>query len=245
MNLKDTIKNTIKEHALREKPKECCGLLIENENEEEVHPCKNSSEKPSLHFSIRPHDYAFASKRGKIKAVYHSHNSDNEKFSVNDMFNSRSHCVDYILYNTVKNTFSFFDYKKNKTFLYNRIFKIGESDCYTIIKEYYADLGIKLEGENTFGNEWYKKNPHLIGQLFNLNKNNPNLPIMELPPSSELKEHDVIVFEFIKGAGPNHVAVYLGDGTMIHHPRNRYPCIENLNSIYEKKMYKIYRYEGL
>ena len=84
-----------------------------------------------------------------------------------------------------------------------------------------------------------------MGELFALNKKNPNLPIIELNPSTPLKEHDVIVFEFVKGAGPNHVAVYLGDGTMIHHPRNKYPCIENLNKIYRRKIYKIYRHEGL
>ena len=102
-----------------------------------------------------------------------------------------------------------------------------------------------MEGENTFGNDWYKKNPHVVGELFALNKKNPDLPIMELKPFVPLKEHDVIVFEFVKGGGPNHVAVYLGDGTMIHHPRNKYPCIENLNQIYRRKIYKIYRHKEL
>ena len=245
MNLETTVKESIKRHALNEVPKECCGLIIEDKGAEQIYPCRNSSEKPAKHFSINPSDYVKASVRGKIKAVYHSHNSENEKFSVNDMFNSRAHKLNYILYNTVKDSFSFFDFKKNKTFLYNRIFKIGKSDCYTIVKEYYQNLGIKLDGENTLGNDWYKENPNLISELFKLNKTNPNLPIVELPPDSQLKEHDVIVFEFIKGAGPNHVAVYLGDGNMIHHPRNRYPCIETLNPIYKKKMYKIYRHEGL
>ena len=245
IDLKDKIKESIKKHAFEEKPKECCGLVVERDRQEEVYPCRNSSEQPDKHFSINPTDYVRASRKGRVKAVYHSHNSENEKFSVNDMFNSRSHQLNYILYNTVKNSFSFFDFKKNKTFLYNRVFEIGKSDCYTIVKEYYQELGIELDGENTLGDDWYKKNPNLIAELFKLNENNPHLPIIELPANAELKEHDVIVFEFIKGAGPNHVGVYLGDETMIHHPRNKYPCIEKLNSIYRKKMYKIYRHEGL
>lgn len=206
-------------------------------------PCRNNSERPDVHFSISPLDYIKASKKGKIIAAYHSHNSQNDRFSANDILNSQAHQLNYILYNTVRDSFSFFDFKKNKTFLYNRIFKIGESDCYTIVKEYYKELGIKLEGENKLGDGWLKKNPNLIHELFKLNELNPSLPIKELSPDSELKKHDVIVFEYIKGAGPNHVSVYLGDGTMIHHPRNKYPCIENLNSIYRKKMYKIYRHE--
>ena len=91
--------------------------------------------------------------------------------------------------------------------------------------------------------DWFNKNPHLIQNLFDLNKNNPDLPIMELSPNSPLREHDVIVFEFVKGEGPNHVAIYLGNGTIIHHPRNKYACIETLNKTLEKTMYKIYRHE--
>ena len=240
MRLSTLIKKNIKSHAFREKPNECCGLIVDNDNAPTAFPCRNSSEKPTIHFSINPSDYLRASRNGKIVATYHSHNSENEEFSVNDMNNSRIHQINYILYNTPKDTFSFFDYKKNKTFLYNRLFEIGKSDCYSIVKEYYADLGIELEGENTLGNDWYKKDPHLIGRLFDLNKKNIGI---ELDPSSQLKKHDVLVFEFIKGAGPNHVSVYLGNGTMIHHPRNKYPCIEDLSSIYKKRMYKIYRHK--
>ena len=240
MKLSPLIKESIKDHAFREKPNECCGLIINNDNAPTSFPCRNSSEKPTAHFSINPSDYLRASRNGKIVATYHSHNSANEEFSVNDMNNSRIHQINYILYNTNKDTFSFFDYKKNKTFLYNRLFEIGKSDCYSIVKEYYADLGIKLEGENTLGNDWYKKDPYLIARLFELNKKNIGI---ELDPSSQLKKHDVLVFEFIKGGGPNHVSVYLGNGTMIHHPRNKYPCIEDLSSIYKKRMYKIYRHK--
>ena len=243
--IKEHIKELIKSHALNEKPQECCGLILKTSSDTITYPCRNSSEEPKSHFSIHPGDYARGARKGNVEAIYHSHNSDNENFSTNDKFHSSSHELNYVLYNTVKDSFSLFDYKKNKTLFYNRIFEIGKSDCYTIIKEYYANLGIKLEGENTFGNDWYKKNPHVVGELFALNKKNPELPIMDLKPFVPLKEHDVIVFEFVKGGGPNHVAGYLGDGTMIHHPRNKYPCIENLNQIYRRKIYKIYRHKDL
>ena len=245
MKISSAIRESIKSHALEESPLECCGLVLDNNESSSTFRCENVSEKPTGHFSIKPSDYLKASRKGTIKAVYHSHNSDNEKFSTNDKLNSQTHQLHYFLYNTKKNTFSFFDYSKNKTLFYARIFRIGTSDCYTVIKEHYAELGINLSGENKLGDDWHEKNPHLITELFNLNKNNPDLPIVELPPSTKLQEHDVIVFEFVKGKGPNHVAVYLGNGSVLHHPRNKFPCIEMLNPIYEKKIYKVYRHEGL
>ena len=243
MILKDSIKKSIKDHALEDQSKECCGIVLEKEEELKTFRCTNVSEKADKHFSIRPLDYALAADEGRVKAVYHSHNSNNDKFSPNDMLNSKSHNLPFILYCSKKDSFSFFDPNKSKTFLYDRVFKIGESDCYTVIKEYYKNLGIKLSGENKLGDDWHKKNPELIQQLFNLNKNNPDLPIIELPSCSSLKKHDVIVFEFIKGNGPNHVAVFLGDGNIMHHPRNKYLCIEPLNRSLTKTICKIYRHE--
>ena len=76
----------------------------------------------------------------------------------------------------------------------------------------------------------HKKNPHLIQQLFNLNENNPSLPIEELDKKTPLKRHDVVVFEFKKGMGPNHVGVYLGNDTFHHHPRTA-----NLSATYKEK----------
>ena len=52
MTLSEDIKNRIKEHALAERPKECCGIIFENLGEWGVHQCPNHSEKPTGHFSI-------------------------------------------------------------------------------------------------------------------------------------------------------------------------------------------------
>lgn len=243
MILNKKIKSDIKKHALKEKPKECCGLVFESNGSLNIQACSNTSEIPEKHFSISPRDYLKATQKGSIKAVYHSHLSNNDRFSPNDILHSRAHQLPFLLYCHGRDSFSTFHPQKNKTFLYDRIFKIGESDCYTFVKEYYSNLGIKLAGYNNLGNDWHKKNPNLIQDLFSLNKNDPNLPISELSPKSEFKKHDVLVFEFIKGAGANHVAVYLGNNQIMHHPRNKYLCIESLSNIYKNKIITIYRHD--
>ena len=64
MNLSPLIKEGIKAHALREKPQECCGLIVDRDNTKTSIPCRNSSEKPAVHFSINPSDYVRASRKG-------------------------------------------------------------------------------------------------------------------------------------------------------------------------------------
>jgi proteasome lid subunit RPN8/RPN11 len=243
MKFSENIKKSIKIHSKEEFPKECCGLIVSRNKEDQIFKCRNTSESPKNHFSLHPVDYLRGSESGAIKAVYHSHPSDNDKFSPCDILNSKKHSLLYVLYNVKKDVFSTFDPKKDKTFLYDRIFRIGESDCYTFVKEYYADLGIKLHGYNNLGDNWHKKNPNLIQDLFELNEKDKNLNISELSPSSEFRKHDVLVFEFLKGSGANHVAVYLGNGQIMHHPRNKYLCTEPLSTVYKNKIIKVYRHD--
>ena len=111
MILEDYIKSSIKDHALEDQSKECCGIILEKQNRLKTFKCVNVSEKADKHFSIRPLDYALASDEGNVKAVYHSHNSRNDQFSPNDMINSRAHKLPFILYCSKKDSFSFFDPK--------------------------------------------------------------------------------------------------------------------------------------
>lgn len=245
MKLNNSIKERIREHALEESPKECCGMVVEKERELQLYKCPNHSEKPTHHFYIPPSHYLRASRLGNISAIYHSHTSENENFSDNDKKNSAAHQTTFVLYNTMKNSFFCYDPTKNKTLQLNKEFEIGKCDCYTLVKDYYKKLGINLQGTNSFGNDWHLKKPELIHELFNLNKNNPSLPIEELPKGAPLKKHDVLVFELRKGNGPSHVGVLLEEGMLYHHPRNRYPTVEILQNHYLEKLYKIYRHKEL
>jgi len=245
MNITPEIKKSIRKHALDENPKECCGILFQQRENLEVFKCSNYSENPSKHFYIPANDYLKASFCGPLRAIYHSHTSENETFSENDKMNSHNHQITFLLYNTIKDSFFSYDPAKEKTVELNKNFIIGKSDCYTLVKDYYKKLEIILSGENFLGDDWHKKNPHLIQELFNLNETNPSLPIEELNKDAPLKKHDVLVFEFQKGLGPNHVGVYIGDGTLYHHPRNKYPTVEKLGKHHLKKVCKVYRHKEL
>jgi hypothetical protein len=83
---------------------------------------------------------------------------------------------------------------------------------------------------------WSKTNPGLIEEIFNIN------PELKRGSKDDLKKDDILVFELVKGNGPVHVGIYLGDDTFMHHPRDKYPCIEPLNKIYKNKIYDVYRH---
>ena len=67
MKISSAIRESIKSHALEESHLECCGLVLDNNESASTFRCKNVSEKPTGHFSIKPSDYLKASKKGTIK----------------------------------------------------------------------------------------------------------------------------------------------------------------------------------
>jgi len=239
MILGDEIKKAIVKHATRENPRECCGLIVEKDNHKFSVECRNVAENPCKTFSLSSFDYLKGSKKGNIIAIYHSHVNEEERFSPLDISNSQSHRVNYILYNLPKNSFSFFDYKKNKTLIFNKAFKTQTADCYSLVKEEFAKHGASLidKKDSRLDPTWSRSNPGLIEEIFEMN------PKVKRVPLSDVKKYDILVFELVKGNGPVHVGLYLGDDTFMHHPRDRYPCVEPLKKSYRKKIYDVYRHE--
>src|SRR3990167_7894567 len=122
--LNDTLKLQIKNHALKESPRECGGLISYRNGNVVITECENQSVNDHR-FVIDLIDYLKATKLGKIIACYHSH-IENEQFSEFDKMNSNLHRLKYILY-CIK-TGTFLEYEPNNyVFSYiGKPFEIGK-----------------------------------------------------------------------------------------------------------------------
>mgnify|MGYP003131983827 CR=1 FL=1 len=237
--LSSLIKEKIKTHALNVAPNECCGFVFENDTLE----CRNSSEDPTRHFSIPPQEYLKASRKGNFNAVYHSHPNGEAKFSQYDKQVSQNMDINFVMYHNPSDKFFIYEPSKEKTSHISERFSLGRSDCYILVIDYYKNLGISLlDIEGSRNNEnWFKKNPSLIKQIFDLNASNSKSLLQHLEPDSKLKKHDVLVFKMIDNPEPSHVGVYLGEEMFLHHPRNKFPSTQKLTPALKKRVCKIYR----
>lgn len=62
-------KEKAKQHAIKEAPKESCGIVVNDE----YHPCTNISDTPEDNFAIHPKDFLKARSKGKLQYIVHSH----------------------------------------------------------------------------------------------------------------------------------------------------------------------------
>ena len=138
MKLSKEIKNEIKSHSKEVAPLECCGLIYSSEDDEPtVFRCRNN-ETTQGRFSINTEDYLKASRKGEIIAAYHSH-LEGVGFSEFDMYNSNIHNMKYILFSIKENAFITYDPNSKFNEYVGRAFKIGATDCYTLLKDFYKN----------------------------------------------------------------------------------------------------------
>ena len=62
-------KEAAKQHAIKEAPKESCGIVVDNK----YLPCSNISNTPEDNFAIHPKDFLKARSEGKLQYIVHSH----------------------------------------------------------------------------------------------------------------------------------------------------------------------------
>jgi proteasome lid subunit RPN8/RPN11 len=73
------VREAIEEHALRERPSECCGLLSGKDSLiTSVHPLRNGAERPEARYFASPEDLFAAMRRireadQRLLGIYHSH----------------------------------------------------------------------------------------------------------------------------------------------------------------------------
>lgn len=242
--LTEDIKNSIKSHALEKAPEECCGLIFDDGVKIDSFKCKNDAQNPLVNFSINPIDYLKCSYKGNIVATYHSH-KNNEMFSYLDKENSINHRLNYVMYNIKSNSFHHYDYKENKIFYLNKPYKVGENDCFTLVRNYLKkNLSIDLPSElvesydfGAFKNRQICRD--LIKQKTSFPSQQKEFFKVDINSQGNLCKNDIIVLG--SNGKPMHLGIYLGNGLMLHHPRNKFATTEQINETFFKRLLYAYR----
>lgn len=229
--LSEIIKKRIKTHSQRESPRECCGFIILNhDNQLDSIEVKNCHENPYKYVSVNPRDYLNVEQLGEIKAFYHSH-VIRESFSEVDKKNSIFNEMPYILYCIESDSFDVFFENSIKSKYCNIDFEWGKNDCFNLIINYYwNEFRIKIENHLPNRTEsWWKNAGDLVAKY---------KEFYGFYEVIEPENHDLIVFE--TNRNQFHFGIYL-EGEILHHPRAKKSLIESYNDKMQLKTKYILR----
>lgn len=217
------IQNQIKKIVSHNKETESCGLIL---NDTVVFPCRNAALNKKNNFQINEKDYLKASLRGQITACYHTHIGEIKEFSMRDRITSVSLKIPMILYHVPSDTF--YSIKNDNLSYLSHPFEYEKNDCYTLVRDYYQkELNINLPKIINY-NDFFAHFEDNIKETYE--KYGFKKVGME-----EIRKHDILLFNFYRTITPPHFAIYLGNGYILHHPRNGYSQIEKLTPILIKK----------
>lgn len=235
----------IQEHAAREFPKECCGVVIVVNGKERYRPCDNIAATPDEHFVLSPRDYAKASQEGDIIAIVHSHPNASPLPSEADLVQCEAwglpwHIVSAWVPDGAESAVA----GEPHTFqpsgyvapLVGRSFSHGVLDCYTLIRDYYErELGITLRDFERRDGWWNEPGQNLYLDNFALAGFEPIRGPMQIG--------DVILMH-IRSRVPNHAAVYIGNGQILHHVMRRLSSRDIYDGYWQENTRLVIRYKG-
>lgn len=205
----------IKAHAAARYPEECCGIVIVERGKERYVACNNVSERPMEDFTISGADIADAEDRGEIIALVHSHPNVPCRPSMADLVSCEAHRKPFVIVEVGADgagPISVTEPSGYKAPLIGRPFVHGVLDCYSLVRDWYAqEFSIALP-EFERQDNWWNKGEDLYMQHY--------ADAGFSPIKGAIKYGDVVLMQ-MRAPVVNHGGVYIGDSQIIQHVYNR------------------------
>lgn len=206
---------------------EVCGFVLSCSNEQTYCPCRNVSAVPADSFEISADDWIKAEEKGDVIAIVHSHPRGEPYLSGADRLAQNQSGLPWLL--AVSGQVKHFRFAP---LLRGRSFNYGNMDCYTLARDAFMLMGVE-----------FRDHPRTdIDKDVQLNSFVCNLPDggFYRVRQDELKEGDVILTAYCNA--PNHIALYLGQGEILHHALDQMSRREPYRSGLQRITHSVWRH---
>lgn len=200
-------------HAEASYPNEACGLVVAAGKKHRLIRARNLSEEPRTSFIIDTDAFLEVGDGEDVIGVYHSHSDTSPEPSLAD----RTHCeasgLPWHIVSWPSAGYAFLEPSGFRAPYLERPYVYGIHDCYSIGRDWYMwEWGLDLPN---FAREpeWWNKGQNLFLENF------------EACGFVQLIDQDAQVGDAfliqVRSNVPNHMAIYLGEGMILHHCQGR------------------------
>lgn len=234
--MNDWLKNIgeIVEYATSLYPQEACGVVYVDGTFQGL---ANTHEDPDNYFRVEPVAFSEACDNGEVAAIFHSHPNKTAKPSQADIQGCRLSGFPWLILSIPSGDYEVIEPAEEPLPLIGRSFTHGVVDCYTLVQDHYLlNVGVQL-GAYDRPDDWWKGNANLYLE----NMEAEGFHRVNFETMADLKHHDVILMQLLSDK-PNHAAVFLAGGRIIHHLPNRLSKIDVYGGFWEKCTHSVWRH---
>lgn len=237
----------IQAHALAYYPRECCGVVVVRKGRERYVPCRNIASDPCAHFVLSPQDYAAADDGGEVVAIVHSHPDVPARPSEADRVQCEASGLPWVIVSVmpgesgpVVEDMHVFAPTGYQAPLVGRSWAHGTLDCWALVRDWYkAERGVTLPNphrDDAWWNDGYSDlyaDAAMVGAGF------------DKVDLADIVFGDVILMQ-IRSTNlvPNHAAVYLGEGLILHHLYGRLSSRDVYGGYWQEVTRSVWRYRS-
>lgn len=211
------------ELALAGMPNEVCGLMVARGKKCLLLPAKNLADSPKSDFVLDPACWLEVLEGDEVVGIYHSHPVTNAQPSMHDLVMCERTALPWHIVNPTTQEHVIVNPSGYLAPYVRRPYVHGVLDCYSVCKDWYErEWSLALPDVNR-DPEWWLKGQSLYLDHFS------GAGFVRLAPGTPHQVGDGLLIQ--EGSPvPNHAAVYVGDGAILHHVRGRLSCIEAYTS---------------
>lgn len=202
--------------------RERCGLIVRDgqSNKPTLIECENTSVEPSKFFRIEPEELHEIEEKYTPLAIWHTHPNEDAGASQGDLVLVENYGLPCHIVSWPQAGHSYTEPTGYVAPYEGRVFVHGLLDCYTIIRDWYQrERGVTLENFDRKDCWWRAEDGSPPQNLYVDNFASQGFVEIE-GDTRDFQVGDVVLMQ-IDAAVPNHGAIYLGDGMILHHPHGR------------------------
>ncbi|WP_454710945.1 C40 family peptidase [Cupriavidus nantongensis] len=226
----------IRAHAAAEYPREACGLIVVERGRERYVPCRNAA-SGTEHFVLPAEDFAAAEDLGEVVAVVHSHPDAPAMASEADLVSCEASGMPWHILSWPADDLRTIEPSGYQAPLVGRQFAHGVLDCYTLVRDWYRiERAIALP-DFPRRDDWWHQGEDLYMRHY------AEAGFVAVSQDQPEQAGDVILMQ-LRSPVPNHAAVYLGGGHMLHHLHGRLSSRDVYGGYWQEITRCVLRYQG-
>ena len=220
------------------RPRERCGVVVKAGNKAKVIECDNVHTSPEHRFRIAPEEWAYLNMDHEILSIWHTHPNGTAAPTQADLVELEIHGVPWHIVSWPEGGHSYTMPTGYKAPYEGRVSIHGVLDCYSLVKDWYErEMGIMMPAVYR-PDDWWAKGMDLYRDHL------AQSGFVSMPHDfRNVKRGDGFLMQ-IGSRVPNHAAVYVGDGKILHHPLGQLSRVMPFGGFWLKNTTHFLRHES-